>query len=147
MLSTSLSSEERSLVIRAFAIVPLALLPVGIVCWIIALVAPSNAFVGLTPWLVLSPLVAYPVAWLIGFPLWLAVRRVIVPTLPVCIAGGLLGAVVSGMLITLVIAPPHLSVLDIFVRNDVVAEATIFALLGAAYGALFWLLTYRRSRR
>lgn len=144
MLLASPSSEERSLARRAFALVPLALLPVGIVCWVIALVAPSNAFVGLTPWLVLSPLVAYPVAWLIGFPLWLAVRRFVVPTLPVCILAGLISSITSGMLIVAVIAPPYLSALDIFVRDDVVAEATIFALLGAAYGVVFWMLTYRR---
>lgn len=139
------TAHERARVRTALAVVPLALTPLGLVCWVLALMLPSNAFVGLTPWLVLSPLVAYPVAWIVGYPLWLALRRWAAPSLILCAAGGALASLVGGVVVVGVIAPPHLTVLDVvFGRTGVLLEAVAFPLLGLAYGVFFWALVYRR---
>jgi hypothetical protein len=138
----SYNELQRALV--AFAIAPLTLLPIGIVCWMIALAVPSNALVGLTPWFVFSPIVAYPSAWIIGLPIWLIVRRFTVPTLSVCITGGLATSIISGMMLIVLIAPAYLQTFEVFARKDTIIELIIFAILGIIYGISFWVLSYRR---
>jgi hypothetical protein len=140
MQGEDIGKQELMRVFRVFAITPLALVPLGVVCLIISVFAPSSEAGGLAPWFLLSPVVSYPAAWFLGLPLWWVLRKIRRPTTGWILVSATLIAVLVGLLVHLVLSPSikiweeSLSVL-IFGP-----DLLLLAFVGFTYGLVFSLL-------
>ena len=129
--------------LMAFVLAPVSLaLVAAFVMAVAALVVPDGVMAGssISQALIVlmwSPIVAYPVALVVGVPLYVLVRRFWRVTLWSCLVGG----TISGFIGTgLVIAVEG----GDFVNAFAVGLFAVPAGIGAILGLVFWLLAYWR---
>jgi hypothetical protein len=145
VIRLNLNEEEASRVKKGFLLTPFALVPLGLFTWLVAIYWPDSVIAGVSPWFVFSPVVAFPIAILIGLPLWIMVRRLKMPNLFISVLGAEVSALLGGAMSYILLAPSLPVALDNLLSEGVTREAALLAILGLAYGIVFWLIAYRGS--
>jgi len=125
----------------ASALVLAAVLPFGIACVgmpLVLIVFPQSAAVGLFATLLFSPIVAVPIAVLLGFPTLVALTRFWRLGLPECALAGAACAIPGVYLVCKLIAPGLPGAPSLGRIPD--GELAMIAAAGAVYGGVFWVM-------
>ena len=140
----------QSTVVRriASALVLAAVMPFGIACIGLPLsliLFAQSAAVGPFTTLLFSPLVAVPIALLLGFPTLVALARFWRLGLAECALAGAACAIPGVYLVCNLMAPdfPEASSLGRIPNG----ELAVIAAAGAVYGGAFWAMFWVRARR